>query len=133
MKLDEIEGIGPGYAAKLAAHNLTTTEQLLKVAGSPSERAALAEKSGISPKLILEWVNHADLCRIHGVGGEFADLLEAAGVDSARELAQRNVANLTETLRKVNEEKKLVRRVPAESEVMDWIEQAKSLPTAVRH
>lgn len=133
MKLEEIEGIGPTYAAKLAEHGLDTTEQLLEHGGTPTGRDTLAEKSGISHKLILEWVNHADLCRIDGVGGEYADLLEAAGVDTVVELATRNVANLTAALEKTNEEKKLVRRVPSESEVARWVEQAKGLPRAVHH
>ena len=133
MKLDEVEGIGPSYAAKLSEHGLTTTEHLLEHGGSAAGRDALAEKSGISGKLILEWVNHADLCRIDGVGGEYADLLEAAGVDTVVELAARNPESLAETLQRVNEEKKLVRRAPTASEVTRWVEQAKGLPRAVHH
>lgn len=133
MNLEEIEGIGPSYAAQLAEHGLSTTDHLLEQGGTPEGREALAEKSGISHKLLLEWVNHADLCRIKGVGGEFADLLEAAGVDSVVELGTRNATNLAGTLEKTNEEKKLVRRVPSESEVAGWIEQAKALPRAVHH
>jgi predicted flap endonuclease-1-like 5' DNA nuclease len=133
MKLEEIEGIGPSYAAKLAEHGLTTTDHLLEQGATSAGRDALAEKSGISGKLLLEWVNHADLCRIDGVAGEYADLLEAAGVDSIVELATRNATNLAASLEKVNEEKKLVRRVPNESEVERWVEQAKGLPRAVHY
>ena len=133
MKLEEIEGIGPTHAATLAAHGLSTTDQLLEHGGTPSGRAALAEKSGISDTLILEWVNHADLCRIDGVGCEYADLLEAAGVDTTVELAQRNAGNLATALERTNDEKKLVRRVPTEADVTRWIEQAKGLPRAVHH
>jgi len=133
MKLEDGEGIGPSYAAKLTEHGVDTTEHLLEQGGTSAGRDALAEKSGISGKLLLEWVNHADLCRIDGVGGEYADLLEAAGVDTVVELATRNAANLAATLEQVNEEKKLVRRVPAESEVARWVEQAKGLPRAVHH
>lgn len=133
MKLEEVEGIGPSYAAKLAEHGLSTTEHLLEQGGTATGREALAEKSGISHTLLLEWVNHADLCRIDGVGGEYADLLEAAGVDTVVELATRNATNLAAVLEKTNEEKKLVRRVPTESEVARWVEQAKGLPRAVHH
>lgn len=117
MKLEEIEGIGPSYAAKLAEHGLQTTDHLLEQGATAAGREALAAKSGISGKLLLEWVNHADLCRIDGVGGEYADLLEAAGVDTVVELGTRNASNLAATLARVNEEKKLVRRAPTETEV----------------
>ena len=133
MELHEIEGIGPTYAATLQSHGLTTTDHLLEHGGSKAGREALAAKSGIGENLLLEWVNHADLCRLDGVAGEYADLLEAAGVDSVPELAERNAANLTVALEHTNDTKHLVRRVPAESEVIRWIEQAKGLPRAVRH
>ena len=133
MELHEIEGIGPSYAAKLEPHGLTKVEHLLEHGGPAAGRQALAEKSGISATLLLEWVNHADLCRIDGVGGEYADLLEAAGVDSVPELAQRNATNLQAHLFEVNEQKKLVRRVPTEAEVNRWVEQARTLPRAVHH
>lgn len=101
--------------------------------GAPAGRDTIAEKSGLSAKLILEWVNHADLMRIKGVGSEYADLLEAAGVDSVPELAQRNAASLTEKLEAANEAKNLVRRVPNEAAVTAWIAEAKTLPKAVHH
>jgi predicted flap endonuclease-1-like 5' DNA nuclease len=133
MQLHEIEGIGPTYAATLETHGVTTTDHLLEHGGTKEGREGLATKSGISEKLLLEWVNHADLCRLDGVAGEYADLLEAAGVDSIPELAQRVPANLTAALEKTNDAKHLVRRVPSESEVTRWIEQAKGLPRAVHH
>ena len=133
MNLEEIEGIGPVYAEKLRVAGLTTTDHLLGQAGAPSGRASLAEQSGISESLILEWVNHADLCRIDGVGSEYADLLEAAGVDSVLELAQRNAANLHTKLAAVNDKKSLVRSVPSETEVEGWIAQAAGLDRAVHH
>jgi predicted flap endonuclease-1-like 5' DNA nuclease len=133
VKLEEIEGIGPTYAAKLAEHGLSTTEHLLEHGGTAAGRTSLADRSGVSGKLILEWVNHADLCRVDGVAGEYADLLEAAGVDTVVELGQRNAANLATALERTNEEKKLVRRVPTEAEVMRWVEEAKGLPRAVHH
>lgn len=131
--LSDIEGIGPAYAAKLGESGLQTTEDLLAAGGTPQGRAGIAEKTGISGGLILEWVNHADLYRITGVGSEYADLLEAAGVDTVVELAQRQAANLQAKLFDVNEQKKLVRSVPSESQVTGWIEQAKGLERAVHH
>ena len=132
-KLDEIEGIGSSYATALKNAGIDTIEELLDVGGTPAGRETIAEKSGLSPKLILEWVNHADLMRINGVGSEYADLLEAAGVDSVPELAQRSAANLAATLEQINEAKNLVRRVPTEANVTAWVAEAKTLPKAVHH
>ena len=132
-KLDEIEGIGPSYASALKNAGIDTVEELLETGGAPAGRDTIAEKSGVSAKLILEWVNHADLMRIKGVGSEYADLLEAAGVDSVPELAQRNAASLTEKLEAANETKNLVSRVPNEAAVTAWIAEAKTLPKAVHH
>lgn len=129
----EIEGIGPAYAEKLSAAGIGTEEALLKAGASKAGREELAEKTGISEKMILEWVNRADLSRIKGVGSEYADLLEAAGVDSVPELAQRNAANLASKMEELNAEKNLVRRVPSESEVADWVEQAKGMERVVTH
>ena len=132
-KIADIEGIGPAYAEKLKAANLDTVEELLEAGASKKGREDIAAKSGISEKLILEWVNRADLARIKGVGSEYADLLEASGVDSVPELAQRNAANLTSKMEEVNAAKSLVRKVPTESQVADWVEQAKNLPKVVTH
>jgi len=131
--IEDVEGIGPAYGDKLKAAGAGTTDALLSMGASPTGRGDLAEKTGISEKLILEWVNHVDLFRIKGVAGEYADLLEAAGVDSVPELAQRNAANLVQKLAATNEAKKLVRRVPTVAELEDWIKQAQSLPRIVTH
>jgi predicted flap endonuclease-1-like 5' DNA nuclease len=133
MKIEEIEGVGPTYAAKLSGAGVLTTEHLLEQGGSESGRKALAEKTGESHDQILEWVNHVDLMRIDGVGSEYADLLEAAGVDSVPELAARNAANLATTLESANASKDLVRRVPSEAVVEKWIAEARSLPKLVTH
>ena len=131
--LIDIEGIGATYAKTLADAGLTNTDHLLDTAGSASGRKSLATKTGIDEGKILEWVNRADLMRIKGVGSEFSDLLEAAGVDTVKELAQRVPVNLATRLTEVNEAKKLVRRVPSESEVSTWVSEAKTLPANVSH
>lgn len=128
-----VEGIGESYAAKLKEIGVTSTGVLLQKGSTPKGRKELAEKTGISEKLILEWVNHVDLFRIKGVGEEYADLLEEAGVDTVVELAQRNADNLYGKLVEVNAAKKLVRKMPVKHQVADWIEQAKSLPRVVTY
>lgn len=132
-KVKEIEGIGPAYAEKLSAVGLTTTEALLEAGATPKGRADLAAKTGISDKLILRWVNMSDLFRIKGVGEQFSDLLEAAGVDTVAELAQRKAENLQAKMVEVNTEKKLVRRVPTLAEATAWVDQAKGLPRMVKY
>jgi predicted flap endonuclease-1-like 5' DNA nuclease len=132
-KIIDVEGIGKVYAEKLANAGFTTVEALLKAGASPKGREALAEKTGISGKLVLEWVNLADLFRIKGIGEEYSDLLEEAGVDTVPELAQRNAENLYAKLVETNDAKKLVRRLPAQSQVADWIQQAKALPRVVTY
>ena len=132
-KLAEIEGIGSVYAAKLNAAGVSTIEALLKSGATPQGRQTLAERSGISRTLILEWVNLADLFRIKGVAEEYSDLLEEAGVDTVRELAQRNPKNLYQAMVDTNEAKKLVRRLPTEGQVADWVAQAKKLPRVVKY
>jgi predicted flap endonuclease-1-like 5' DNA nuclease len=110
-----------------------SVEHLLERGGTPAGRREIAEASGVSPKLVLEWVNHADLMRVKGVGSEYANLLEAAGVDSVPELAQRNPATLAAKLAEINEAKRLVRQLPREAQVQQWVSEAKALPRAVHH
>lgn len=132
-KLSEIEGLGDTYSAKLEAAGVTSLENLLTTCCEKKGRKEIAEKSGISEKLILNWVNRADLTRIKGVSTQYADLLECAGVDTVPELAQRNAENLQLKMTEVNEEKKLVRKIPTASQVQDWVSQAKELPRVVCH
>lgn len=129
----DIEGIGPVYREKLIAYGIKTVEGLLKAGASPHGRTEVADATGISKSLILEWVNHADLYRIKGVSEEYSDLLEEAGVDTVVELAQRNPDNLYATIKSVNMEKKLVRRLPSARQVADWVSQAKFLPRVVTY
>jgi len=131
--LIDIEGIGEVYAQKLKEAGISTIEALLEQGATRQGRKEIAEKTDISDKLILRWVNHADLFRIKGVGEEYADLLEAAGVDTVPELAQRNPENLYKKMGETNQEKKLVRHLPAQSQVADWIEQAKQLPRVLSY
>jgi predicted flap endonuclease-1-like 5' DNA nuclease len=134
MKLEAIEGIGPVYQKKLNAIGIRGTGSLLKKGATPRGRKEIAEKvGGVGPKLVLEWVNAADLFRIKGVGSEYADLLEEAGVDTVVELAARVPAKLHETILKINEKKHLVRRPPALSLVKNWVAQAKKLPRVVQY
>jgi predicted flap endonuclease-1-like 5' DNA nuclease len=129
----DIEGIGPSYADKLKAVGVGSVEALLKAGATPKGRTDLAASSGISDKLILRWVNMADLFRIKGIGEEYSDLLEAAGVDTVPELAQRKAENLLAKMTQVNEEKKLVRRVPTEEQVAAWVVEAQKLPRVVTY
>jgi len=129
----DIEGIGEKYAEKLRAAGIRTTEDLLQKAATPKGRKELAAQTGIDESKLLEWVNRADLYRIRGIGSEYADLLEAAGVDTVPELAQRNADNLYEKLVSINQEKNLVNKMPGRAQVADWIEQAKSLPRVIEH
>jgi len=132
-KIMDIEGIGGAYAKKLGAAGITTTDKLLEHCKSPKARKQLAESTGISEKLVMEWANRADLFRIKGVAEQYADLLEAAGVDTVPELGKRNAANLHAQLNEVNAKKKLTRQVPSEKQVADWIAQAKKLPRVIQY
>lgn len=132
-KLITIEGIGPAYAAKLEAAGIKSLEALLEAGKTAKGRQALAEKSGIDARHILEWVNRADLARIKGVGTQYADLLEASGVDTVVELSRRRPDNLTAKMGEVNAEKNLVRRLPPLKSVTNWVEQAKALPRVVEY
>ena len=131
--IKEIEGIGPAYAAKLQDAGVSTTDQLLEKGAAPAGRAALVASTGISAKLLLEWINHIDLARIKGIGWEYADLLEAAGVDTVPELAQRNADNLHAKLGEINAAKELVRRLPTAAQVSTWVEEAKTLPRMITY
>ena len=134
MKIEDVEGIGPAFAAKLTAAGVATTDDLMERAGTSGGRDRLAEATGISSKQLLEWVNHADLMRLDGVGPEYADLLEAAGVDSCAELAQRNAANLAITFQELDAARpNTIRQIPSEATVAGWIEQAGKLARVVSH
>lgn len=127
-KIEEIEGIGTVMGGKFRDNGITTTDQLFTNTKTKKQRQELAEKTGISEKLILKFANMADLFRITGVGQEYSELLEAAGVDTVPELAQRNPENLFAAMEKTNAEKNLTRRTPSLKEVEKWVSEAKELP-----
>jgi predicted flap endonuclease-1-like 5' DNA nuclease len=134
MKIEDVEGIGPVFAEKLKAAGVATTDDLLDRGGSKAGRASLASASGLTETQLLEWVNHADLMRISGVGSEYADLLEAAGVDSCAELAQRNAANLAVTFQELDAARpNWIRQIPSEATVEAWIAEAKTMEAVVAH
>ena len=132
-KLEDVEGIGKKYAQSLREAGVTSTQSLLKQVASRKGRKELSGKSGISTTLLLEWVNHVDLFRVKGVGEEYADLLEEAGVDTVPELARRNPKNLYKSLVNVNQKKKLVRQLPGQANVEGWVKQAKKLPRVLTY
>jgi len=130
----DVEGIGPAYAEKLVAVGIINTDDLLDAGATRAGREKIAEASGISGHLILAWVNKVDLMRVPGVGPQYSDLLEMAGVDSPAELAQRNAANLAQTVQEaVAARPGTVRHIASEAEIAEWIEAAKSMPKVVEH
>lgn len=132
-KIAEIEGIGPAFAEKLTAAGIETTDALLRACGTAKGRKTLSEATGLSAKLVLRWTNQADLMRMSGVGPQFSELLEAAGVDTVKELRQRNAENLAAKMKEINEEKKLARTSPAASLVSGWIDVAKNLDVLITY
>lgn len=132
-KIEEIEGVGPVSGEKLRSAGVTTVDKLLEAGKTKKQRKELAELSGLSESFILKVTNMADLFRIKGIGQEFSQLLEAAGVDTVPELAQRKAENLTAKMVEVNEAKKLTRRTPTVAEVEAWVAQAKELPRVIEY
>lgn len=132
-KIVEIEGIGPANAKKLAKANIKTTNSLLKFCCDRKGRRAASATTGVAEKQLLKWANMADLMRVSGIGQEFSELLEAAGVDTVKELRNRNPTNLAAKMGEVNAKKKLTRRVPSVSMVERWVASAKTLSPAITH
>lgn len=132
-KIVDIEGIGPAYAEKLRSAGIRSTASLLKRGAKAKGRRELASATNIEEARLLKWINHADLFRVRGIGSEYSELLEAAGVDTVPELRQRNPDALYNALLKANLEKKLVRKMPTCAQVAGWVEEAKSLPRAIEY
>jgi predicted flap endonuclease-1-like 5' DNA nuclease len=133
LKIEDVEGIGAEIGGKLRACGIEDSDRLLAEAKTPKQRQTLAEKSGIGEKLVLKYANMVDLYRIDGVGKEYAELLEASGVDTVPELARRNPVDLAKKLAEVDKARHLTRRVPTEAEVAKWVAQAKGLPRALEY
>ena len=133
VRIEVIEGIGPAHASALSRAGVTHVRHLIQRAATAGGRETLARETGLSTTQLLEWLNHIDLMRIRGVGAEYSDLLEAAGVDSPVELAQRSPARLATLLAQTNAERPLVRRVPSEKVLAAWISEARTLPRLVTH
>lgn len=127
INVEEIEGIGPVLAGKLREAGVKTVADLLTACAAPKGRHDLAARTGVAEKQLLRWANMADLMRVSGIGPEFSELLEAAGVDTVKELRSRNAENLAAKLAEVNTARKLTRRAPSAAEVDRWIESAKTL------
>lgn len=133
MKIEDIEGIGPKFGQLLRNEGVTSPDKLLMKGATRKGRQELAEKTSIDDARILKWVNLCDLCRISGISTQYSELLEAAGVDTVKELRNRNADNLAEKMQEVNASKKLVRQVPNLKNVQSWIEQAKKLDPVVSY
>lgn len=131
-KLEEIQGIGPAHADDLRRDGIGSVSALLKKGATRAGRLEMAKATGLSEARILQWVNHADLIRIKGVGSQYADLLEQSGVDSVANLAGRNPRSLHQILFETNERRNLVGKVPNESQVKGWVRYAKSLKKVVQ-
>ncbi|HED31952.1 MAG TPA: DUF4332 domain-containing protein [Prosthecochloris aestuarii] len=132
-KISEIEGIGAAFGKKFEDAGVPSEAELLKQGCDRKGRKSLAEKTGIEEKKILKWVNRADLSRVKEIGAEYSDLLEAAGVDTVPELAQRNAEHLHAKLEEINSQQQLVRKMPTTPQVADWIAQAKELPRVITY
>jgi predicted flap endonuclease-1-like 5' DNA nuclease len=132
-RIVDVEGIGPAYAEKLKEAGVRSTAMLLKRGGTAKQRKELAYAINIEESKLLKWVNHADLFRVRGIGSEYSDLLEAAGVDTVAELRQRKAASLYQSLVRANQAQKRVRKLPTLDQVTEWVEQAKSLPRVIEY
>ncbi len=132
-KIEEVEGIGASYGEKLREAGLESTADFLEKCKTPQGRKSVCESTGISDKLILRWANLSDLMRISGIGPQFSELLEAAGVDTVKELRHRNADNLAQAMETINTEKKLARTSPAAKTISEWIDQAKSMEPGIEY
>jgi predicted flap endonuclease-1-like 5' DNA nuclease len=132
-KIADVEGVGPAYAEKLKAAGIATTDDFLKICCDRKGRQKVCDTTGISDKLVLKWANHCDLMRVNGVGPEYSELLEAAGVDTVKELRNRRADNLATKMKEVCEEKKITRTSPSAKVVQKWIDQAKELDPVMTH
>ncbi len=131
--VEEIEGIGPTFGAKLKEAGITTTDDFLKMCCDKKGRGAVAQTTGIGESHILGWANMADLMRVSGIGKQFAEILMASGVDTIKELRTRNADNLAAKAEEINTAKNLANATPSLSQVTDWIEKAKAMEPVITH
>jgi predicted flap endonuclease-1-like 5' DNA nuclease len=132
-RLAEIEGVSTVYAQKLSDAGYGTPQAFLNRCATRKGRKEVAAETGISDTLILKWANRVDLARINGIGEQYSDLLEASGVDTVPELAQRNAANLYQKMLEVNGFERRVRKLPTEAQVAGWIKDAGALPRVMEY
>lgn len=132
-KIIDIQGVGDVYAKKLTDAGIITVDDILAKGKTPKGRKELEEQTGIPGKLILTWVNHADLFRVKGIGPQFSELLEAAGVDTVKELKTRRADNLVAKMQEVNEAKHLTKVVPTVAQIQEMIDLAKELEPMVTY
>lgn len=132
-KINEIEGIGPSYAEKLEKAEISNTDHLLEHCATPAGRKATSASTGVGESHLLKWANMADLMRVKGVGRQFAELLEASGVDTVKELRNRNADNLAAKMKEVNDTKNLANATPADSVVEGWITAAKTMDPKITY
>ena len=132
-KINEIEGIGPAYAEKLTAADINTTDDLLAKCSNPAGRDAVAAATGMGASTILKWTNMADLMRISGIGPQFSELLKGTGVDTVKELRNRNAENLASAMETVNNDKKLARTSPPAVTVAKWVATAKEMDPKITY
>jgi predicted flap endonuclease-1-like 5' DNA nuclease len=131
--IDAIEGVGIRNLAKLRRARCRTTEALLKKGATRKDRTALAAETGLSTSDLRDWVNRADLMRIKGIGTEYSDLLEEAGVDTIKALRRRNSVNLMNAMENINAKKRSVRRLPTQAMVAAWVDAARTLEPVVSY
>ena len=133
LSLKELKGMKPAVHTKLKAHKITNSDALLSAGASPKGRTELASKLGVATAHVLELINRADLARVKGIGSIYSNMLEVAGVDTVKELAQRKPENLVATLAEVNAKKKLTKQTPTADQVKGWVGQAKALKKVVTY
>lgn len=131
--ITDIEGIDRDVAATLKSVGIRSTGRLLEAAKNPKGRKVLAAKTGLDQKRILYWANTADRMRIKGMGREYAELMQAAGVNTVKELKYRNPARLARAMAEANKKRKFVRLLPSEKVVVRWIDHAKKLQLKISY
>ena len=126
-----LESLGFVVSDKLGSAGIFTCPELLERGKTPAGRKKLAEQCDLSTKEILTLVNYADLCRVNGIDITIAKLLEASGVDTVPELAQRNPDNLHKKMLEINKKENILRPEPPAEKVSNWISEAKTLPGVI--